>query len=427
MKTKIIQLEPYDDVNSTQDKMSWGNPARILLVWPARGRVLDTQLDLILLRRYAAERGAQLALITRDAEVRHHAGNLGIPVYNHIRKAEQSHWRSKRPSSRQQPSTIKRLSALDWREGDQPDLEGMHQDANPTSPAWIVNPKVRITAFALGVLAVMAIAALLLPSAEIQLSPKIQQQRITIPLTASPEIEVVNLSGELPLRWHSVIVEGRAQIDSSGSIAIPDQYASGEVLFTNLSDRQIRIPAGTTISTTGGTPIRFMTTEDAVLAANVQDITVPIQATTPGSEGNVPAGKIIAIDGELGLNLTVHNPGDTVGGSDRIAPAPNQNDYQNIFDSLFQTLQATAAEEIEAGITRDIFPLSAAPIHSYTIEEVYTPEIPEPADQLHLILQAAFQIPTVSRSELEFLGRSALETNLTPGQTSIPETFTIKL
>jgi len=425
VKTKIIQLEPYDDVSSTQDKMSWGKPARILLVWPPRGRVLESQLDLILLKRYSAERGAQLALVTRDANVRFHAQHLGIPVYNHIRKAEKSHWRSKRRFGRQQPQTMKRLSPSQWRKQPQPDLAALRLDANPASPAWIANSAVRLTAFVLGVLSVLAIAALLIPSAEIQLSPKPHQQKITISVTASPEVEVLNLAGVIPVRWHAVIVEGRSQIDSSGSILIPNQFASGDVLFTNLSDREIRIPSGTTISTQGSNSIRFMTTEEAVLSPNAQDVSVTIRATAAGSDGNVSADKIVAIDGELGLNLIVSNPSRTHGGSDRTAPTPSQHNYQQLYDMLYQTLLASATEEIQAGITADILPLSRTPLHSETIEEVFSPGNPEPSDQLRLLLRAAFQIPTVSHADLQLLGQRALETNLAPGYRSLSDTLLI--
>jgi len=425
VKTKIIQLEPYDDISSTQDKMSWGKPARILLVWPARGRVLDTQLNLILLKRYSAERGAQLALVTHDANVRFHAQHLGIPVYNHVRKAEQSHWRSKQRFSRQRPRTIKRLSPIHLRKKLPPDLAALRLDANPGSPAWIANSAVRVAAFVLGVLAILAIAALLLPSAQIQLTPKIQDQNITISVTANPEVEKVNLSGSIPVRWQSVIVEGRAQIDSSGSIAIPNQFSSGKVLFTNLSDREIPIPIGTTISTHGANPIRFMTIEEGLLAVNAQEVTIEIRATLAGSNGNVSVGKIIAIDGELGLNLIVYNPSGTHGGTDRTAPAPSQNNYQQLYDTLFQTLLASAAEEFQAGITTENLLLSTIPLHSEMIEEIYKPEKPEPADQLQLLLRAAFQIPTVSHTDLQLLGQRALEANLAPGYRSLSETLII--
>ncbi|MBE9524176.1 MAG: baseplate J/gp47 family protein [Chloroflexi bacterium] len=424
MKIQIIQLEPHDDVRSTQDKINWGKTARILLVWPARGHVLNRQLDLILLKRYCAEKGSQLALVTRDANVRFHAGHLGIPFYSHMRKAEQSFWHAERSSNRTRPQTVKRLSPQRLRSGRiQPDLDKLHQDAHPKLPNWITNSTIRVIAFALGVSAILAIAAVLLPSADIQLQPESVDQSIIISVTASPKVEEVQLAGLIPAQWHTVIVEGRAKINSSGSIPIPNQFASGHVLFTNLSDRDILIPAGTAVSTRGKDPVRFATTEEVILAANAQDLTVSIQAILAGNNGNVSANDIIAVEGSLGLNMTVINPTGTHGGSNRVAPAPNQKNYDILYNTLYQTPLATAAEEFQSEFTTDILPLSTIPVLSETIEQIYTPSQPEPADQLNLLLRLAFQIPVTDRNDLIFLGQNALEANLPSGFISLLETF----
>ena len=81
MKTQIIQLEPHDDVISTRDKMGWDKAGRILLVWPDRGQVLNRPLDLVLLQRYSATLGAQLALVSTDPQVHQEAAALGLPVF----------------------------------------------------------------------------------------------------------------------------------------------------------------------------------------------------------------------------------------------------------------------------------------------------------------------------------------------------------
>jgi hypothetical protein len=70
MKTQVLQLDPHDDIISTRDKLGWKQTGRILLVWPRKGHVLTRRLDLVLLARHTASLGAQLALITRDPQVR---------------------------------------------------------------------------------------------------------------------------------------------------------------------------------------------------------------------------------------------------------------------------------------------------------------------------------------------------------------------
>ena len=64
------------------------------------------------------------------------------------------------------------------------------------------------------------------------------------PVTASLDYDTVDLSGGIPARTISVIVEGRGKTVSTGHISIPDTKSSGNVIFTNLTDAEIIIPSG---------------------------------------------------------------------------------------------------------------------------------------------------------------------------------------
>lgn len=69
MRLQIIQLEPYDDVISARDRLTFVKAERVLLILPKQGGILQRKLDLVLLQREAARRGARLALISRDPSV----------------------------------------------------------------------------------------------------------------------------------------------------------------------------------------------------------------------------------------------------------------------------------------------------------------------------------------------------------------------
>ncbi len=427
MKTQIIQLEPHDDIDSARDKMGWGQTSRILLVWPARGRVLNRKLDLTLLKRHSADLGSQLALVVRDAEIRFHAQELGIPVFSSVRKAERSPWRMARRRRSPLPQTSKRLSPEVWHKRRIPlDLQGLRQAAHPPTPRWITHLATRLLAFTLGVFSVLAIAALLLPAARIELQPQIQTQSLTIPVSASPENQAVSLSGAIPAHWQSVIVEGRESLPVSGRIPIPNKKAQGEVVFTNLSDQAIRIPAGTVVSTLDDPPVRFATTYEIELPAAAESEPAPIEAIDPGSGGNVPAESIRAIEGPLGLALVVVNPAATHSGSDRNAPAPSPEDYDRLYAQLYEALAASALEEITAMLNEGDLLLSVEPRLRATLEKSYTPAQPAPGDQLELVLRLEFEALTVSAEDLRQLAQAALETSLPAGHQPLPETLTLK-
>ncbi len=301
----------------------------------------------------------------------------------------------------------------------------MRRSAHPQTPTWLVHPATRLAAFTLGVLSVLAIAALLLPGARLHLKPEIRTETVTVSVLASPEHQSVDVSGAVPAFWRTISVEGRKSIPTTGAISLPGQSASGKATFTNLTDEEITLPEDTIVTTLDEQPVRFATTSSARLPANAS-ITIPIQAVTPGPEGNVPAKSITAIEGQVGLNLTVTNNQATRGGDNRWVSAPDQGDYQQLHDLLAETLAASALEEIEATLDESDLLLSEAVQQVEILEESYTPAEPAPADQLALTLRIQYRALTVNEESLWALGQAALKTNLPSGFYADPDSLEIK-
>jgi hypothetical protein len=173
MKTQVIQLVPHDDVTSVRDKMAWAKTPRILLVFPHHSRILSRTLDLRLLRRHAATLGAQLAIVTRSGDLRRIAQAVGIPAFNTVASAQRKTWEgqplAEKPRRRTRP----------------PDLRQMRHAAFPGEAHWRTLLGFRLLFFLLGILAVLALLFLFVPSATIQLSPETKIQSLTIPVSAS--------------------------------------------------------------------------------------------------------------------------------------------------------------------------------------------------------------------------------------------------
>ena len=423
MKTQIVQLEAHDDYISVRDRMGWGQTTRVLLVWPLRGSILNRQLDLTLLKRHSAALGSQLALVTRDREVRYQADKLDIPVYKSIREAEESRWRRPRKWRRKSRPITSPIPKNGDRE--KPDLVAMRAHAHPPTSRWLRHPLVRISFFTLGVMSMIVIAALFIPSAEIYVTPATVTERVTIDVKASPENSVVQISGAVPTYWSPIIVEGRGTTPTSGRTTIPRQAATGRVTFINLTDEEIIVPIGTVVSTQDITPIRFATTEEVSIPTGPEGIAVRIEATQPGSGGNVSAEEIIAIEGSLGLNLTVNNRTRTTGGSDFRSNAPDEADYQRVYDQLFTSLQETAFTEFELSLEPGDLALTNTPSFEKSLEEIYSPEAGQPSDNLDLTLRLEFQNPYVDGADLYQLGRAVLDRHITEGFTPQPETMQI--
>jgi len=418
MKTQVLQLDPHDDIISTRDKLGWKQTGRILLVWPRKGHVLTRRLDLVLLARHTASLGAQLALITRDPQVRDNASSLGISVFDSMDTAQRSRWDRPRHWRRH----------IDRHTQSIPELERLQEQAHPSYPDWLKRPAVRLGLFAVSVLAVLAIAAVLFPGAQIRLDPITESQSLTLDVEAASEVESVNISGLIPIHTTQVIVEGREQIAVTGTTRLPAQAATGEVTFTNLGVDALQIPQGTVVRSQGTSPVRFATTRSGALPAGANSsITLPVRALQPGTEGNLAARRLQAVEGPLGMNVSVSNLKPTSGGSSQAIPAPDQKDQQALYDRLYAALQQTALEEYHVSLQSpgDLL-VTDEPQLKDVLDEEYTPAIGTPAETLELKLQLAFELPTVSGQDIDQLASSVLDANLSEGYSPVEGSLNIQ-
>jgi hypothetical protein len=421
VKTQILQLEPHDDVISTRDKMEWSQTGRVVLVWPNRGQVLTQRLDLVLLQRHSAKHGTQLALVTHDAEVRFHAGYLGIPVFDNLRQAQDMRWRRRQ----RHPPRIH----LPERPNDEPILpHRIPQKPEVTSsfPVKDIPPAVRLVLFTLGVIAFLSLAAALLPTADLTLTPETKTQSITLTVTGSTAVDRVNISGLVPIRPTKVVVEGRQSITPTGTTLVPDHSSSGQALFTNLTDRLVTIPMGTVISTRDST-IRFVTEQvGQVPGGPGQSRILAIRAINPGSGYNLAPGRLQAIQGSLGTKLSVTNPNPTTGGTDHTNPAPSSLDRSLLYDQLYSSLQKSALSEIQTSLQPSDLLLTSSPVLDHTVEETFDPPDDQPANQLTLTLRLQFQALMVSGNDLQDLAESTLDANIPNSYSSRPESLVIE-
>ena len=421
MKTQILQLEAHDDFISIRDKLGWRQAGRILLIWPERGRILDRELDLLLLQRHSQALGSQLALVTQDPDVRDHAYQLDIPVFINPRQAQRVIWRS-HPRDRQRfRSTSCRLTLLtpQPRSCSRNDLETLRLLAHPTSLAWVTHPLTRTVIFILGILSVLALVAFLLPGAQVILNPKTQDQSITLEVKAGVDISTLNLSGALPAHPITVVVEGRDSLPSSGITQIPSTPARGEVVFKNLTDHSIEIPAGTMVITLDVPSMQFATKQAVVISTGTDAIvSVPVEAVLPGSSGNRLPDNLVAVEGLLGLRLSVTNPEIIQGGTDQEAAAPSTLDRNLLYDRLYTALQKSATEELKNKLVSGDLLLSPVPSLNQILEKKYIPEETTPAETLELNLRLEFQALAVSAQDLNQLALIALDANLPKGYTA---------
>jgi len=458
MKTHIIQLEHHDDLVSACDKMNWARGGRILLVWPEGRPVLNRRLDLTLLKRRAAALGAPLALVSKDAEVQYYAPRLGIPVFRSQRKAQDANWRL--PRRFRQPSlsagyagtaapepaetaavaaTADAMGAETVAPAEVLAGEAVRQARPPASRPERPMPEkdlsqrlaatsaARLAFFALGVVAMLAIAAVLLPGATVRVAPQTQVQEALIEIIASPQTASVDIGGSLPARWVTVTVEGRDTLAAGGQVEVPESSAGGEIVFTNLTDQAVQLPSGTVVVTEGETPVRFATTRPGLTPPGPgQSVRLPAEALEPGERGNVGANRLTAIEGLVGAQVSANNPQPMRGGRSLIIPAPSDDDRRQLTERLMAALEVTALQELQRGLGEEDVLIAASLERVETIEETVQPRPGMPAERLSLSLRLEYRALAVTGDDLRRLAETVFDANLPAGTAALDGSLRIE-
>jgi len=412
MKTQIITLERHDDLISVRDRMSWAKSPRILLVWPKFERVILRPVDLRVLHSHALTLGAELGLVTRIPDIKRSAQGFGIPVFETTSDAQREAWPSRPPRS------------LRPRRSSTHDLHEMKRQSRTVEAKWRSNSVVRVGFFLMGVLAVLAVAVLFLPRATIKLTPISQQQSITIPVSAGPDIDSILISGSVPARKTSVLVTTTQSIVITTQGAIPGNKAEGIARFTNLTQSDLTISSGTVVYTVGSPAIRFQTELTTHLPGGSKKfVEVPISAVQGGTSGNVPAGAIQAVDGSLALSASVSNPNSTSGGTDLTATEAADADRQHLHDLVTSALDQQARRELTASIGSDDLLLPNTLQADAPSQEIYDPPAGQAGDNLKLTMSVQYNAQFVKEDDLAVLARTIMDASMPEGFTAKPDTL----
>jgi hypothetical protein len=188
------------------------------------------------------------------------------------------------------------------------------------------------------------------------------------------------------------------------------------VTFRNLTEEPVRIPSGTVLTSTGLPGVRFETTEAGEVEAGLKaTIDLPVRAEKAGVTGNVEAGTIKAIEGNLGLLVTATNAEPTTGGRDRMMNAPSEGDLSRLHDYLLAELEQLASSEMKAMLAPGDQIFSDTLKVEQVLEEKYDPPLGQPNSKVELSMRVEFTASYASEGDLTELADTVLSASLPEG------------
>jgi hypothetical protein len=178
----------------------------------------------------------------------------------------------------------------------------------------------------------------------------------------------------------------------------------------------VDIPAGTVLTSTGLPGERFLTVEAGELEAGLQEtVDVPVQAENAGSSGNVDAGAILAIEGNLGLLATVTNEEPTAGGSDRMMEAATERDMARLREDLLAEVEDQAKSEMETMLAPGDQIFSDTLKVEQILDENFDPPLGQPGKNIKLSMRVEFVASYASKKDLTELASTVLNASLPEG------------
>lgn len=424
---QVVHLEGDEDIHAVRSLIARAKAERLVLVVPRGHPAFRSLVRLKLIARQAHDRGVDIALVTRDPDVRELARDLRLATFRSVGAAQKAvRWSQPSPSvleGRPPSANGHARPPLEWQRGREAVLARRAQIGAPAN--WV--DRFVALGLVLGVLIVLAAGALLLvPGATITLIPA--QSELTVPfeLIADVNAEGVFLSqGRIPAQRFSITVEGTAQTATSGRKDVPDKPATGAVVFVNLLPQDVPIPAGTIVRTSAAVPVRFRTTQDAVVPANGR-VTVPVEALNPGPTGNVDAFLINQVEGPAATAVRVFNPEPTQGGTVKQVAVVTAADKEQLRTQLSQRL----AQEGRTALANQVpegFILVPGSVTMEPVTESFDRLVDEQADVLTLLYRLRVTGLIVAERDVLRLGRRALDQQVPPDRLLLEEGFRVRL
>ncbi len=470
----IVYLDADDEITSAANRIRQADDTRVALVIPFGSRVATSRINFKLLAREAMVNGRRLDIVAPDASARALAASAGLPVFGSVGEYEAA---LDVPAEPDEPAVstaaavgLAAATAATAATGATGAAGGTGvTGANavggiPVAPASadpglaaareaeldaivhrgreipVAKPRRRgvraglvvgFLVLALALVAAGAAAYLVLPSAEITVTPQIEDVGpIDVTVRADPAATAVDAAaGVIPAQTVDIPVEVSGEFTATGKRTVTTP-ATGGVRWKNCDpSASYTIPRGTIVRTSSGVaftideavflPVAVISGTGTKLDLKCQTSEVAITAVKEGPAGNVEAGTIRTVPARYNRTLiTVNNPAATSGGTRENFTRVSKKDVDAALATLEEDLQAQFQvalenpEGVPAGAT--VFPETAVLGESTPTEDPAS-LVNDEVESFTLGLTANGTVLAVDASPVEAIVESALEDAVKPG------------
>ncbi|MFN8532703.1 MAG: baseplate J/gp47 family protein [Dehalococcoidia bacterium] len=390
----VIEMDPDDDIGSLRQKLDQTESRRVVLVAPRHAKLLRNPVRLKLLRRYARQSARDVVIIAEDGDVRRLAKAEGFRVAGSIKGVK-----------------FGKGSGRSF--------------ALPTfSAGGMIAGGVLV---GLLVLVALAGAAIILPSATIDLAVAATPMTETMTVKASRQARGVNVDQRsVSGRLITTEAEATDTTEATGKKSTPSEKAKGRVTLTNRAPADngaVTIPKGSLVRTLGN--IQFATDEAVTVPASSASVQAPITAVESGVSANVAARAITAFsDQALNSRVTVVNEQPTNGGTQSDVAYVTLADRNRLRQSILEKLRTEGYARLYDS-KRGNESIYRETVQVTVIEETFDRLLDEEAKTVSIVARARVSAIAFNSEDVLDLGQQVAKSQLTAGHQILPGSLTV--
>jgi hypothetical protein len=372
----VVRIERRDDVAAVCGRIDSAPTFAVVIHAPQGSRQAQTQLGMRRLVRHAEETGRIIAIATRSRALAARARQAGVPVG---RRPERIRW----------DSGGRRVLWL--------------------GPQSVVLPGlgryVQFAMLAAVVVALLALAFTLGPSADVVLSPPLEEVTLNVELTGSPD-RVDTDTEALLVPATEVQTTRRVTLAraTTGTADVPVGRATVLVTLSNATAEDVTLPLHAVLIASPGN-LHFRLDQETVVPAG-SVVVQQASAVEPGPSGNVAAATITRWEDDL-YEIEVSNAEAASGGTTEQRPAVSAEDVVAL-QTLATTLQSS--QELMKAVVEDRTDVGVF-TRTVVIEAVPGPAVPsvgEPGTVVFVEVELIVSALAVPADSLERMARDLM-------------------
>lgn len=375
---KVIYLEPDDEITSVIDKIKKVNQDKVILVVPKAATILQSVVNLKILKSQTVRLGKSISIVTSDETGRNLAGQIGLTVYRDLAKRplpeKEESARSKiepreeRPEPKEpakmpkktldiHPAEVKFKPFKDEKKAGI-GLETISQ--KPIKPVSDVHQmsslkklKIAVIILLAAALFEVAMAYFLLPKASVRVTLKAEKLDKTYEITAQKDALLNEETSIIPANVYTIEKETSKDLATTGTKEVGEK-AKGTIVLTNETGTDQPLVATT----------RFVSSAGLVFRSTAA-VTVPKAYLNPGGDkinGTISVSVVADASGEKynigpssfsipGLAAAIQNKvygrssAAMSGGSTRLIKIVSEADIEKVEAELMAELVNLGKEE----------------------------------------------------------------------------------